>query len=342
MIPALIGAAGAIGGALLSNHLNRRNADYAFDKQKAYNNWLLGNQTQKQVQDLRSAGINPAFMNGSQLGNTPSPPSYDTPTMQSPIDLSSAMMFGQVGAQTDNLNASALFIREQAEAQRIENERSRQEDIESARLINENEKSVSVGDLDEWVKNHPNEVPETILIPSKGAKGILSARRRFKEYERQIQDVSINDVRNHLETMVTNGQITNPDVIQALVQMPYREFDNLVNVTKKVVEETKNVTKQGELLDIEKVSAELEMQIRQDSNIFQYIDKFWPGDSVLKDICKASVLIFMGIFGKLNFAPIGTRKTSSSNTNSSNVNSTSHSTVNSKSRSTVHVYPHAP
>lgn len=305
--PALIGAVGAIGGSLLSNHLNRKNADYAFNQQKDYNQWLLHNQTQAQVQDLRSAGLNPAFMNGSQLGNTPSPPSYDTPTMNNPIDFGSAMMYGQIGAQTENIKASALFTREQAEAQRIENERARSEDAESARLINENEMSVSVGDLDEWTNNHPGEIPEVITIPSKGAKGVLSARRFFKEYQRQVQDVSINEVRNHLETMVTNGQITDSNVIEALVQMPYREFDNLVNVTKQVIQNTDNLRKQGEILDIDKVTAQLEQDMQRDSNIFQYIEKMFSGDFSWKDLAKVSVLMFMGAFGKINFAPIGTR-----------------------------------
>lgn len=335
----LIGSALISGvSTLLSNEQNRANADYSFNRQKEYNNWLLGHQTQAEVADARMAGLNPAFMNGSQLGSAPSPPSYDTPQFENPFDLSNLMMLGKVSADTEMSKANAQYLNEQAEGLRIENERKKVEDKEVADYLNE---SVSFGDVDKYFQEH-GELPSSVIVGSKGAFGRLSAKQRIKDYERAVQDVTVNEARNQLEIMITNGQISNPDVINALVQMPYREFDKLINITKETVERTSNLKKEGILLDLEKVSVELEQQIRQDSNIFQYIDKFWPGDSVLKDVVKCAVLIFSGIFGKMNFAPIGTRKTSSSNTNSSNVNSTSSSTVNSTSHSSVHVYPHSP
>ena len=107
MIPALIGALGAIGSTMLTNHANKANALQGYEMQKDYNNWLLLHQTQERVKDARSAGLNPAFMNGSQLGGTPPPPSYTPPTYNSPLDLSSAMMFGKVASDTRLTNAQA-------------------------------------------------------------------------------------------------------------------------------------------------------------------------------------------------------------------------------------------
>lgn len=106
-IPAAIAAAASIGSALLTNKSNKDLAEKTYQQQQDYNNWLLRNQTQESVKDLRAAGLNPAFMNGAQMANTPSPPSYEVPQMQSPIDFGSAMLFGQIAAQTRKTNAEA-------------------------------------------------------------------------------------------------------------------------------------------------------------------------------------------------------------------------------------------
>ena len=338
-IAPLVGAALVSGAStLLTNEMNRANARYSFNKQKDYNNWLLGHQTQSEVADARMAGLNPAFMNGSQLGSAPSPPSYDTPEFENPFDLSNLMMFGKVAADTEMSKANAAYMNEQAEGLRIENERKKVEDKEVADYLNE---SVSFADVDKYLKEH-GELPSTVIIGSKGATGRLSAKQRIKQYEAQVQDVSITAVRNEFESMVTNAQISNPQVMAAIEDMPYRSWVALVHQTANVMASTSNLQKEGEILNIEKVTAQLEQDIQRDSNIFQYIDKLFNGDFEWKDLAKVAVMMFMGAFGKMNFAPIGTRKTSSSNMNSSNVNSTSNSTVNSTSRSSVHVFPHYP
>lgn len=47
-------------------------------KSRDYNTWLLKNQVQLKAKDYRQAGLNPAFMNGSILGATPSPSASPT------------------------------------------------------------------------------------------------------------------------------------------------------------------------------------------------------------------------------------------------------------------------
>lgn len=342
-IPAAIGAAAAIGSALLTNKSNKDLAKQTYQQQQQYNNWLLRNQTQETVRDLRSAGLNPAFMNGAQMANTPSPPSYEVPQMQSPVDLSSAMMFGQVAAQTENLHANskktaadALLASEQAEALKIENARKRVEDKNTAAWLQEHQYDNI--NLEEWFALHPDELPSAVSVSVAGASGALTAQQRIKEFQRSSQDVDVNEIRNNLEKMITDGQIRNPKVMKALINMPYREYKQLGKIIKNTVEDTLLKQKQSDMLDVEKMQAELEYEITQDSNINQYIDKLFDGDFSMKDLTKVLVMALLGGFGKLNFAPIGTRKTSSNNTGSV----TSHSTVSSRSNSTVHVYPHSP
>ena len=342
-IPAAIAAAGSIASTLLANKASKDNAKEGYEMQKDYANWLLRNQTQESVKDLRAAGLNPAFMNGSQLANTPDAPQYQVPEVKSPIDFGSAMMFGQVAAQTENLHANskktaadALLATEQAEALKIENARKRVEDKNTAAWLQEHQ--FDNINLEDWFSLHPDQLPSAVSVSVAGASGALSAQQRIKEFERAKQDVDINDVRNNLEKMISNGQIKDPRVMQALIRMPYAEYRQLMNVCNNVIQHTELMKKQGAMLDVEKLQTELEIEISRDSNINQYIDKLFDGDFSMKDLTKVLVMALLGGFGKLNFAPIGTRKTSSNNVGSV----TSSSTVSSRSNSTVHVYPHSP
>ena len=117
IIPAAITAGGALLGAIVNNRMNQDNAAHAFNQEKDYSSWLLNNQTQAKVKDMRSAGLNPAFENGSQLGATPSSPSYNAPQVSMP-DLSNAIL---AGAQYENMKANADNLKEDTETKRINN-----------------------------------------------------------------------------------------------------------------------------------------------------------------------------------------------------------------------------
>lgn len=71
-----------------NKEINQQQIDYAreaFEKEKDYNNWLLGNQRQLQMQDSKAAGVNPAFAQGSSLGGASINPSMNVPN-QIPMD----------------------------------------------------------------------------------------------------------------------------------------------------------------------------------------------------------------------------------------------------------------
>lgn len=80
-------------------------------KSRDYNTWLLENQTQLKSRDARSAGLNPAFMNGSVLGATPTPSSSpSSPSGIYPMHtdlLNNELLRAQIGnvdAMTDKVN----------------------------------------------------------------------------------------------------------------------------------------------------------------------------------------------------------------------------------------------
>lgn len=297
MIPALIGALGAIGSTMLTNQANKANSESGYQMQKDYNQWLLSHQTQEHVKDARSAGLNPAFMNGSQLGSTPSPPSYTPPTYNSPLDLSSAMIFGKTIADTRLTNA-------QARAQELANK-----DKESKNKVIADTYKEGVWTLDGKVisDDEANKIMmssgDSVNLPEfsmqvlnpEGAEGRLEGEKLLKRWDKEVSDIDVGKLHNQLETMVTQGQITNPRVIQALQKMPYWTYKDLIEKVNNAVVSRANMNKQGDILDLNKVMIKLDTDIKRDSNLNQYIDKIKEGTFDRYDLLKVIVMGFVNL-----------------------------------------------
>lgn len=122
-----------------NERINQQQIEYAreaFEKEKDYNNWLLGNQRQLQMSDSKAAGQNPAFVNGSSLGGVSNPAKMEVPA-QIPMNynfdasgistgISKALDFFLAKKQTDanveNLHADSYLKMAQTDRQLIENE----------------------------------------------------------------------------------------------------------------------------------------------------------------------------------------------------------------------------
>lgn len=92
-------------------------------KARDYNTWLLQNQTQLKAQDARSAGLNPAFMNGSILGSTPAVGSSpSSPNTFYPIDPTLILQSDYLRAQTQNVESQTKKVDSETDRQLIENE----------------------------------------------------------------------------------------------------------------------------------------------------------------------------------------------------------------------------
>lgn len=293
MIPAIIGALGSIGATVLNNHLQKYASDRSYSLQRDYSTYLLKNQTQQHVGDARRAGLNPAFMNGSQLVSTPPPPSYDTPQYQVP-DFSNLFLLAKQSSDIRLQDAQGADLRESAEQKRLDNEqkkielaRERAQDHNVAQYFQEN--SVDYDDMSEWFENHPNELPESIVIGDLGATGVLNAKERISNYERLVSDVDVQKIRNNLETLVTSGQISDAKVLRALEQMPVQTMRKLVADTKNVLANTQNLKQQGKILEVETVTKQLEQKIMQDNHITNYVDKLFDKDFSMRDLVKVLV-----------------------------------------------------
>lgn len=295
VIPPLVGAAASIGSNIITNLANKSNADTSFQREKDYNNWLLHNETQMRVQDARKAGLNPAFMNGSQLGSSAGSPTYDTPQFQSPMDLGTAMMFGKTAADTRLTNA-------QAKAQELLNADKESKNQAIAHTYDEgvwilNGKFISDDEANKLIESGSTDLPDFSIrsIAPDGAEGRFQGEQLLKRWDKEVNDINVAKLHNQLETLVTNGQIQNPRVVQALQNLPYWTYKDLVQKVNNAVTSRENMKKQGNILDLNKAMLKLDYDIKRDSNLNQYIDKIFDGDFTIKDFTKLLVMSFVNL-----------------------------------------------
>lgn len=295
IVPAIIGAAAALGSNIITNIANRENSEHSWQREKDYNNWLLQNETQMRVQDARKAGLNPAFMNGSQLGSSGGSPSYDTPQFQSPLDLGTAMMFGKTAADTRLTNA-------QAKAQELLNADKESKNQAIAHTYDEgvwilNGKPISDDEANELLSSGSTDLPDFTIrsISPDGAEGRFQGEQLLKRWDKEVSDIDVAKLHNQFETMVSKGQISNPRVIQALQNMPYWTYKDLIQKVNNAVVSRENMKKQGEILDLNKVMIKLDTEIKRDSNLNQYIDKIKEGTFDRYDLLKVIVMGFVNL-----------------------------------------------
>lgn len=280
------------------------------EKARQYNTWLLSNSTQRNVQDARAAGLNPAFMNGSVLGSTPSPSvaasSAGAPGSQasvgslgiSPLDLSAPFSL------LSNLMMQKAAVRKNnadAERQEILNERMKEEDrefgINDVRYVDRN--GVPIENVDEWQKENPNEIPTRVNLSWKGAKGRFDAKRALNLFNKEVSDVHVDVLRNALTNKILSMQKNDPEVMIALAQLPFAQYNQLLKLTQKAVKEATLIDKQVSKIDIENAILTLEKQIKEDSNVYQYVNKMFSGDFSLKDLAKLFVMTIVGLVGRV-------------------------------------------
>lgn len=155
-----------------------------------YSTYMMQNQKQFQMQDLKNAGVNPAFAQGSQLGaNAASSPTQSVPNQipMMPYDLNIGsgvansiqymLQKKMVEAQTQNLYADTYKKMAETDRQRIENKylpsllRGQCDMIESNIAVN-----ASIKFKNEWeAKNF--------------AQNILESNKRIEQIGAQIQEL---------------------------------------------------------------------------------------------------------------------------------------------------------
>lgn len=276
----LNGATGVV-GSLLNYEMQDRINDENIDNQ--WQMFHANQRFQKQQnldmystlrRSLEGAGLN-VNANFGGYPNTSAPSSSLASKTAPQID---SVGIANLLQQAPLVRSQAEKTHEEAEALRIENSRKRSEDIQ-----------YGVEDVMDYVKNHPESPLPDIEVPPKNA-GWFKAHREFNQFKGEQHQVNIVSI----EDRIKNAQWVKQSVRDALVDMPYRQLNHVIELTKQVVADTAVSSEQKELIKAQTAVTQLQEKLQQDNNIMPYIDKMFSGDFDFKDACKLLVLAVIG------------------------------------------------
>lgn len=272
--PAVIAAVGAIAGALLNNattssankaneRINERQIEASEKRLKDeqdYNNFLLNNQKQMQMNDARAAGMNPAFAQGSLTGGMSSSPSVPVPS-QIPMQATDWSGLGAVGnnisnallqgAQIDKTKAEEGLIKAQEVNQIIANKyadrlyKGNADYVESNIQVN--------GENVKYTRKQCDKISNEIMQINKSMEqsdaqiglikqqtAVLTEEQKIKFQEALFADKSLNDrlEQIRLQNKLTKEQMNN------IKQMTVAQVANLNAQTEKTKADTGLVEQQ--------------------------------------------------------------------------------------------------
>ena len=191
-----LGFGGSIFNTLFQSGENSTAREYnsaEAQKVRDYNTWLMRNGTQMKVADARSAGLNPAFMNGSQLGSTPTPSgSPESPNTVLPFDTSVGYTNSLLMSQKENVDAQTKNTEEDSRVKALEADRKI---IENKYLPLLSQKNISL--LDGQIELTGENINYTKEQQKNLAQQTLNLRKQLDEINAKIDN--LNAVTSNVE-----------------------------------------------------------------------------------------------------------------------------------------------
>lgn len=315
LLPAITAGASLLGGLFgmkSTSDANKANADLTremWDKQVDYQNFLLHNQKQMQMQDAKQAGINPAFAQGSIIGGgTASAPSASAPTMQ-PMDMS---FIGQSANNAVNgliqqknldiLNSNAQIQDEKAKQERmntelqglqLDDEKGKRSMYQSVSAYDEKGNLLqfdNYADYEEFAKDyerkHHGKSPDVYISRYSGEMGRTEAKKELRELKSRFNELNASDAQNLLAQKVATAQGKDKEVLEALVKMPAKDFALLMQNLQTAVNDNNlfKMKKDSGLFQLQIDQEKWRMQMEKESNVKGLIDKWSEGKFDWKDI----------------------------------------------------------
>ena len=240
MLPAIIGAIGSVastvGGSLLSNNAARKNAEVAYERQRQ----LTLDTPQLNVDGMKRAGLSPAMLNGGSFSAASSPAEAQT----LPYNLGDPSIFASIAqslasaaaskADAENKESTKKLTDENAEAQKLANEKTRNE-MSAWQSTHPN--YVEYPDGTRFYVNDPNQEEKINqfekLHPELAGKGeAVSVLKPQSEsaynalYANSRRDAEISMWR--LQKSVNQMKLADEDTMKALAQMDKAQYNHLV------------------------------------------------------------------------------------------------------------------
>lgn len=276
-----------------TNEANRRNQQELLRETQRFQREENLNMYTTLRRSLERAGLNV----NSQFGGYPttSSPSGSLAQMQAPqIDLSGSAALLQ---QAPLVMAQAEKTKAEADAQIIENQRKRTEDITY-------ENDTALDAYNDAKKDNPDlELPDLKVVPHN--RGWFEAKRNLNLLKGEQQTTEIQGFENSLRKLVVNKQMANPAVVEAFVTMPIAQKKQLVELANQAVAEAalagqkeKESVAQEKYISAQEAYTLLMKKVQEDNNLVGYVDKIFNGDFSWKDAAKILVLAAVMRFGK--------------------------------------------
>lgn len=127
------------------------------------------------------------------------------------------------------------------------------------------------------------------------SKGVLDALMQSIQYLDAKSELDLNTVRRLSEKIIFNKQLNSKEYQDAVINSAIQQYRNL--------------TKDGQIRDLDVILKQLQYQMTKNGNVLNYIDSISNGDASASDFAKLLTLITLGQNGGLfKLAPFSFKK----------------------------------
>lgn len=283
LLGGITGVAGNLINYGLQDQINDENIDNQWQMFRS-NQRYQNDQNLKMYSTLRKSLEGAGLNINSAFGGYPTTSAPSSPMASKVAPQVDSVGVAQLLQQAPLVEAQARKDNADAEAQEIENKRKRSEDAQYS--VEEVMDAYNQLSEEDKVKQG---LPPVEVVPRN--KGWFEAHRNFNQFAGEKSDVSLRQFTNTFDKLIVKRQMANKSVLEALENMPYRQYMSLVEQTNLAIAKASESKANKEYIDSNKAYIELKTQLEKDGNIFPYISKIFEGSFDFEDFVKCLVLV---------------------------------------------------